>query len=320
MENTTTVKTTPKDFFMHLLGFAALYASLVSFLALFFAYVDVLFPDPLNFYYSGSLSQIRLSSSVLLIIFPVFILISWLTNRDFVQEPDKRNIKFRKWLIYFTLFVAAVTVIVDLITLIFNFYNGELTTRFLLKTLAVLIAALAVFNHYFKEIKQSSGQKLKATAWLASLIVLAAIAGGFFIVGTPAQQRAVRFDEQRVGDLQNIQYQIVNYWQSKGKLPKNIDDLKNSISGFVSPVDPETKLPYEYIEPGLTSDNPDLRLKFELCAVFKTDSKKSTTSLNRIKAVPVYDSYSQNWEHGVGRTCFSRNIDSDLYPIRKPGI
>src|SRR3989344_1301840 len=208
MENTTTVKTTPKDFFMHLLGFAALYTSIVSFLALIFAYIDVTFPDPLSSYYSGSLSQIRLSSSVLLIIFPVFILTSWLIARDFSQEPEKRNIKFRKWLIYFTLFIAAITVIVDLITLIFNFYSGDLTTRFLLKTLTVLVVAL--------------------------------------VVGTPAQQRAQRFDERRVNDLMVLQNQIISYWQNKDKLPSVLDDLQDDISGFIPPVDPETQEPYTY--------------------------------------------------------------------------
>ena len=306
-----TVKTTPKDFFMHLLGFAALYASIVSFLALVFAYVDVIFPDPLSFYYANSLSQIRLSSSVLLIIFPVFILISWLIAKDFAQEPEKRNIKFRKWLIYFTLFVAAITVIVDLITLIFNFYSGELTTRFLLKTLAVLVVALAVFHYYFKGLKQSSSQKSRAVAWLASAVVLAAIVAGFFLVGTPAQQRARRFDEQRVNDLQSIQYQIINYWQNKGKLPASLDLLTDSISGFTPPVDPQTQNSYDYS----IKDS----LGFELCADFKTDSGKIPSGQNMfifkdmsppIRAYP----YQDNWEHGMGEICFDRTIDPEFYP------
>ncbi|MBI2676515.1 MAG: hypothetical protein HYX21_00975 [Candidatus Yanofskybacteria bacterium] len=309
MENTTTTKTTPKDFFMHLLGFAALYASLVSFLALIFAYVDVLFPDPLSFYYSGSLSQIRLSSSVLLIIFPVFILISWLIARDFAQEPEKRNIKFRKWLIYFTLFVAAITVIVDLITLIFNFYSGELTTRFLLKTLSVLIVALAVFSYYFREVKQISDQKSKVTAWLTSTVVLVVIIAGFFLVGTPAQQRERRFDEQRVSDLQSLQYQIVSYWQNKGKLPVNLDLLTDSISGFVPPTDPQTQSSYGYAAKE--------SLKFELCADFKTDSGKTPSGKYILKDMaPLIRNYpyQENWEHGIGETCFKRSIDPELYP------
>ena len=309
MENTITIKTTPKDFFMHLLGFAALYASIVSFLGLIFAYVDVIFPDPLSFYYANSLSQIRLSSSVLLIIFPVFILISWLIAKGFAQEPEKRNIKFRKWLIYFTLFVAAITVIVDLITLIFNFYSGELTTRFLLKTLAVLVVALVVFNYYFREIKQVSDRKSKVTALLTSAMVLVAIIAGFFIVGTPAQQRARRFDEQRVGDLQSAQYQIINYWQSKGKLPADLESLTDNISGFTPPVDPQTQDSYGYSIKG--------SLGFELCAGFKTDSGTTPSGKYMLKdmAPPIRAyPYQDNWEHGVGETCFERTIDPELYP------
>ncbi|HEY4484436.1 MAG TPA: DUF5671 domain-containing protein [Candidatus Paceibacterota bacterium] len=309
MENTTTVKTTPKDFFMHLLGFAALYTSIVSFLALIFAYIDVTFPDPLSSYYSGSLSQIRLSSSVLLIIFPVFILTSWLIARDFSQEPEKRNIKFRKWLIYFTLFIAAITVIVDLITLIFNFYSGDLTTRFLLKTLTVLVVALVVFSYYFREIKQVSDLKSKFTAWLMSAVVLATIIAGFFLVGTPAQQRAQRFDERRVNDLMVLQNQIISYWQNKDKLPSVLDDLQDDISGFIPPVDPETQEPYTY--------KPRNQLTFKLCAVFKTDGKISN---NQKTPTPIreYGPYQQNWEHQVGESCFERTIDPDLYLRVKP--
>ncbi len=325
---------------MHLLGFAALYASVVSFLALLFAYVDFLWPDPLSFYYAGILSQIRLSSSVLLVIFPVFIIVSWLIEKDFAQSPEKREIKFRKWLVYFTLFVAAITIIIDLVTLTFSFYSGDLTSRFFYKVLVVLIIALAVFKYYFWDLKRKTYSKenqltadfdtaelsqhgsliSKIVAWVTSVVVVAVIVSGFFIVGTPAQQRVRRFDEQRVSDLQNIQSQVVSYWQNKGKLPKNIDDLKNSISGFNSPIDPETHLQYEYIEPGLNSDNPNIKSKFELCATFKTDSKNTIAFPSQTKPVSIFDSYNQNWEHGIGRTCFSRNIDTDFYPTRKPGI
>ncbi|MEK7154091.1 MAG: hypothetical protein AAB792_00850, partial [Patescibacteria group bacterium] len=52
-------KSLPKDVFINLLSVAALYASIVSFIALIFQYVNVLFPDPLNFYYTSILDTIR---------------------------------------------------------------------------------------------------------------------------------------------------------------------------------------------------------------------------------------------------------------------
>lgn len=313
MKNTI-VKTTPKDFFSHLLGFAALYAGIVSFLALVFSYIDFLWPDPLNFYYAEVLNQVRLSSSVLLVIFPVFILISWLIEKDFSQNPEKREIKFRKWLVYFTLFVAAITVIVDLVILIFHFYGGELTARFFYKVLAVLVVAGFVFRYYFWDLKRSAqttgvSKKPKITAWISALVALSAVVAGFFIAGSPSQQRARRFDEQRVNDLQSIQYRIINYWQNKGKLPEKLSNLNDSISGFVVPSDPETQSVYEYTEKGLEN--------FELCAEFKTDSGKAPSGqyMPREITPPIKPhSYQETWEHGTGKVCFARTIDPELYP------
>src|SRR5438132_4874360 len=43
-----------------------------------------------------------------------------------------------KWLIYLTLFVAALIIIGDLVSLIYNFLGGDVTIKFVLKALSVL--------------------------------------------------------------------------------------------------------------------------------------------------------------------------------------
>ncbi len=304
-------KTTPKDVFMHLLGFVAMYVSIVSFITLVFQYISVLFPDALNFYYSGILNQIRWSASVLIIVFPVYLLVSWLLEKDFSKNPEKRELRFRKWLVYFTLFVAAVTVIIDLITLVYNFYSGELTIKFFLDILTVLVVAAGVFGYYFWDLKRAPGEKSpkpRLIAWVVSLVILAGIIASFIIVGSPATQRLRRFDEDRINALQTLQNEIVNYWIQKANLPSTLNDLKNSITGFLPPLDPETNTSYEYnlLEP----------LSFELCAVFKTTGENPRT--DTMKPVPAYpagggDFYQQNWSHGKGRVCFKRTIDPELY-------
>lgn len=307
------IKMTPWDFFMHLLGFVALYASVISILALMFQYINVIFPDKLNFYYTGILDIIRIASSALLVLFVVFILVNWLLEKDFTKNPAKRELRFRKWLIYFTLFVSAVTIIIDLIRLTNNFYSGELSSSFIFKVLAVLIIAAAVFGYYFWDLKRATDKKYqlpKILAWLTSAVVLISIIGGFFIVGSPATQRQRRFDDQRISNLQEIQNQIINYWQQKEALPGKLVDLNDSISGFVTPVDPETNSAYEY--------NVTLPLTFELCSNFKTVSFNSAAGLNLPEPATYYaDPYKQNWSHGTGRVCFSRTIDPELYKINK---
>lgn len=318
---TKIIKTTPRDFFIHVLVFATLYASVVSFLALLFTYIDVSFPDRLGFY-GEDVDQIIGPSSILIIIFPVFILASWILGKDLAGNPEKREMKFRKWLIYFTLFIAAVTIIVDLISLVSSFYHGELTVRFLFKVLTVLAVTAVVFWYYFWELKKIANLKTNKptiAAWTASILVLATIVAGFFMVGTPAQQRAKRFDQQRINDLQTIQGQLLNYWIQKEILPEELMELtRDQLSGFILPQDPETGEDYEYGKLTIFS--------FELCAVFKTKTNQESGSYYYDYDYPGYDQMMPvmppakgikgqffPWSHDQGRICFERTIDPELY-------
>jgi len=307
------VKMTPKDFFMHLLGFFALYASIISFIALFFQYINMLFPDKLNFYFTSILNIIHSASATLLIVFIVFLLITWLIEKDLNKNPAKRNLTFRKWLIYFTLFASAVTIIIDLIRLVYDFFDGDLTIKFFLKILIVLLVAGGVFGYYLWDLKRTVGKKYKLPriiAIIVSLVVLVGIVIGFFVGGSPAVQRQRKADDQRVMHLQELQGQIINYWQMKEALPVELADLTDSISGFVPPVDPETGANYEY---NITS-----ALEFELCATFSTVSLNNNSENIRIPSKAIYygnDPYNQNWAHETGRTCFDRTIDPELYKL-----
>lgn len=150
------LKTSPKEFFLHLLSILALYFSAISFLVLIFQYLNIFFiPDILDDYYSrqSAASGIRWSLSALIVVFPVYLLTNWYLNKSYLKEPEKRNLRVRRWLIYFTLFAAAGIIIGDLVSLIYNFLGGELTMRFLLKILAVFFVAGATFTYYFWDLK-----------------------------------------------------------------------------------------------------------------------------------------------------------------------
>lgn len=155
MERNTTG---PKDVFLHLLAIIALYASAGSFTALIFQYINVLIPDLLDRsgYYGllSSYSAIRWSIAALVVIFPVYVTTSWFLNKAYLSSTAKRNLRIRKWLVYFTLFAAALIIIGDLVTLIFNLLGGELTARFLLKVVAVFFVAGSVFYYYFWDLRR----------------------------------------------------------------------------------------------------------------------------------------------------------------------
>ena len=311
------IKTTPKDFFVFIGAMVALYVSAVSLLNLLFEIINASFPDALNFSYDNFSSGMRWSIASLLIVFPLYIFLSWFINKDLATNPLKKNLGIRKWLTYLTLFVAGVAIITDLIMLINTFLGGEITVRFAFKVLAVLIVAGVAFAYYLYDLRRDVGQKsskIKLLVWAVSFGVLASIVGGFFIMGSPFTLRMKRFDERRVNDLQNIQYQIVNFYQRKGVLPNSLDELKDPIAGFNIPLDPDTIRPYDYEK---ISD-----LSFKICADFSLESDAQIDSKGMSRPMPVFlgdYSLNENWRHSKGTVCFDRKIDKDLYPILKGG-
>lgn len=149
---------------------------------------------------------------------------------------------------------------------------------------------------------------MKLFVYSVIAVVSAAIVAGFFIVGSPQTERLRRFDERRVSDLQNIQWQIVSFWQQKERLPESLDELADDISGWKAPKDPETGGQYEYAK--------GADLSFEVCASFVLESEKDATSIESPLYPPVFDGNGnlENWAHPKGKHCFERKIDPERYP------
>lgn len=300
----------PRDFFLYLLATATLYACVISGMILLFQYVNYLMPDALGFYREGILDSIRWSTAMIIILYPVFAIVTRFLHRDLAAHPEKGDYKIRKWLLYLTVFLAALVVIGDLITLIYQFLNGDLTGRFLIKVAIVLVIAGVVFGYELWDVRRETFEasaKVRAMEWGASLAVFLILAAGFLLIGSPSYQRQIRIDDQRVNDLQNIQYQVVEYWIPKGELPSSLSDLDNPLTGFSVPVDPETMQSYEYRATG--------DLTFELCATFTTELESGTPVRPTEPYMPIG---SEHWDHGAERTCFTRTIDPELYKDRKP--
>ena len=315
-------KTGPKDVFLHLLAIITLYVSAGSFLVLIFQYINVLIPDVLEGGYYARLSAlfgIRWSIASLIVVFPTYILVTRFLNKNYEAEPERRNLRSRRWLIYFTLFAAALIIIGDLVTLVFRLLGGEYTTRFLLKVLAVFFVAASVFGYYYYfEIKRVFLARIKIFTATVVVIVAVAVVAGFFVIGSPKAERLRQLDLRRVQDLQQIQSQIVyNFWPNKQRLPASLQELADPISGFVVPRDPESGEGYGYEVKG-----PEI---FVLCATFAQGSSGEGVEPGALsKPVPAggettfyrYEA-PQYWEHGAGQVCFDRPIDKEIYKFRK---
>ena len=146
----------PRDVFLHLFLMAALYWFSISFITLLWQYINYFFPDILTAKYESPfyLGAVRFAVSSLIIVFPLFILVSWHLNRIYKKEEQVRESKFRKWLIYLTLFITSLIIVGDLISVINIFLGGEITVRFVLKALSILVVAGAIFSYYLDDVKR----------------------------------------------------------------------------------------------------------------------------------------------------------------------
>lgn len=311
-------KITPKDFFLWAGAMVTFYWSVIAYIFLTFDYINYAFPNPLAFYPSDPYqSGISYEMASIIVLLPLYLFLMRFIRRDIARDPSREDIWVRRWALILTLFVAGVAVTVDLIVLLTTFLNGEaLTTAFLLKVLVIFLVAGAVFLHFIADLRgywtANPSRKQMVVIGVAVLAVVTIISG-FFIVGTPAAARLARFDAQKVNDLQNIQYQVIYFYQAKQKLPGAMSDLNNSLSYDPVPVDPQTGASYIY--------QPGEGLSFKLCADFNAESRAIQFPSPEMRAAPPIPvgfkggiASQDNWQHGAGEVCFERIIDPAFYP------
>lgn len=310
----TTAKTTPKDFFLWAGTVIALYGSVISFITLMFEYVNRVFPDPLAFYADPYGGAVRAAMAGVIVLVPTTLVLLRIIRADMQEHPEKSDLWVRRWALVLTIFISVVVILVDLITLITTFLGGELSARFGLKVLVVLLVALGVFMHFYADLKGywvMNRMKANLIGVAVGVLALVSVVSGFFIIGTPGEIRMLRYDEQKVSDLQGIQYQVVNYYQQKGALPSDLSVLADPLSSFMTPMDPQSGAAYAYTVTG--------PLSFELCASFN----KPTPDTAGKGSYPMYDTtypsmaggIDENWQHAEGDVCFSRTIDPERYPL-----
>src|SRR5262245_19177442 len=146
--------TSAREAFMYVLMFATLFISAYSLGDLLFEIINRAFPDPaVSRFQQPALQAMRWSLSTLIVAFPVFLWIAWLIARLVRAEPTKRASRIRRQLTYFTLFIASCVLIGDVTSVVYSFLGGELTTRFVLKVLAVALIAGTVFGYYLAELR-----------------------------------------------------------------------------------------------------------------------------------------------------------------------
>jgi hypothetical protein len=144
-----------RDAFLHLVLFATLYYTAFHLGSLLFDLINHAFPDPAEMRgYSFFDSSMRWSVASLIIAFPIFAFVARHLAKDIERNPIKRLSPVRRWLTYLTMYLAAIVLICDFTTLVYNLLGGELSVRFVLKVGVVALIAGSVFGWYLHDLRR----------------------------------------------------------------------------------------------------------------------------------------------------------------------
>lgn len=294
---------------------------------LFFGIIEQSFPDRLSadpyVDVSAAMSGIHYAVAALLIGFPLYVGALFIWFRTFREDEGRTESRLSQWLTYIVLLAASVTLVGDLIAVVFTFLQGEITWRFFLKALTVFGIAGLIFGFYFLERRKIQYHQdiprktFQIFGWSVAGIVSIGILLGFFVGGSPETARKQGFDVRRANDLSTLAGCIQGYASDFGALPDSIDVLRRSstyayCASFVQ--DPETGKVYEYRVVASSRMEGESRVgEFELCADFSL-----TSSGSREMAYPDPSLWS---EHGAGRSCDTATAQlgtlAPVVPIKK---
>lgn len=278
---------------------------------LFFQIINITFPDALdttNWYSeSQAMSSIHYAIAALIIGYPLYFLAMRLWFRKFREDEGRTESKLSKWLTYLVLLVTAVTIVGDLITVVFTLLQGEITVRFFLKALTILAIAGAIFGFYYLERRKIQYHVDVARSTFlnfgrgVSAVVIIGVILGFFAGGSPTTQRNRTFDQTRVNHLGTLSGCVEQYARDLGALPLSLADLRQSsqysyCASYMQ--DPETGMAYEYrvVTPSRVEGAGRIG-EFELCATFALAQKESA-ALNG-----GYGNDALWSQHESGRVC-----------------
>ena len=294
------VSTRPREAFLYVVLFMALFVSAFNLGAVLFGLIDLALPDPAGLPPEVTRELLRLSVAALVVASPVFAFVTRVVRRGVEAQPSARASGIRLQLTYLTLFIASCVLVGAVTALLYSFLGGELTARFVLKALTVTAIAGGAFGYYLGDLRGAErnpgdagapGRRDPLPAVGAGAVAVAVIAG-LVALGSPAGQRRERLDARRAQDLNAISQAIDRYEATHERLPASLDELRRGSDTQVPVTDPVTQETYGY-EAGEDT-------AYELCAVFALATVEREFRDRR--------PFSR---HEAGRHCFELRAEGD---------
>ncbi len=284
-----------REAFYHLLAFATLGAWTVAIGSIWFSLIEVWLPDrTVNEFRGWSLRSVSFQIAAILVSFPIFVAATRSILRDIALAPDRAASGVRRWLTNIALLNTVLILSGDLIAVLAALLQGELTARFLAKSVVVLVVAGGVFLYYTRGLSQKAATP--AQSWhrlfaaTAGVLILVTLGLGFWKTGSPARQRQQSQDQWRLQRLHGAKTRLLAAYRASEppRLPVNFD----------AGVDPFNGKRFEYI-PGNGGE-------FQLCAEFSMPSDE-----------PLRPG-QEFWRHPAGRHCFAFSVGDFREPPEWP--
>ena len=289
------MENTAKNFALQLGALIALYVSIGALIMLLFSTINVIYPDLERYPWEvdSASSTIRGAIAALIVFFPAYLVLTRIVNK-IRRAEDAAYSAFTKWLLYLSLLIGGGVLLGDLVTVINNFLNGELTLRFILKALSVFVVVGSAFVYYVLDARsywQSHETESKRFGFGAIVLVVAALVLGFMNTETPAEVRAKNIDDRILNDLYTIESAVQQYYFTENVLPENLQAAYYGMQTI--PSSPEGRQAYTYSQ---TNERT-----YELCAEFAYASEGQRQD-------PYGDWMGMTWNHDAGMWCFKRFV------------
>lgn len=250
----------------------------------------------------GDFSQdaLKFAISAIIIAAPIYFVMAWLINKNILAGKLEKESGVRKWLTYFILLISAVVMIGWLIGTINSFLNGELSLKFILKSLTSILISALIFSYYLYDIRRKDVGKnnniIRAYYYGSIAIASVALIASFFFIDSPLKVRDQKFDQNIINKFSQIDNAINAYYGENKKLPADLNSLVNGGSTYYvlasDITDPTTGKAFDY--------NIKAKDAYELCATFKTENKNQAND----KSVYV----DTRWLHDSGYQCLKQRV------------
>jgi hypothetical protein len=291
--------------FFYMLSLVALIFTALSSGMIIFQIINKTITDVIS-NYSGnySIETLKFGISALIIAAPIFFFTMSRIYKSLYEGLLAKESEIRKWLTYLVLFVSSVVMIGWLIGTINSFLDGDLTLKFILKSITAIGISASIFTFFLYDIKRENvkGNKdnvVRAYFYGSLVFVIAVFIASLFFVESPSATRDRKIDQQIINNFSSLDYAINDYYNEFEKMPVSLLELKEESGHILRDEDirdPESKELFEYKITGQTS--------FELCANFRTSNKDENDA--RYRYMP------ENNLHDSGYQCLERKIKSDI--------